>query len=145
MATTGSIPITPGSGDNVATFVIDRDSATEHIQAMVLADPDTGAGAGVTDDKNVQALLADLSVALKKVLNGIESPVFIEPTTARVMVTLDAIKVGLVLSTVTTVGTLTTVGTVTNQTNWGGLDIKQIQAFEQESQSWALCVRRGIS
>lgn len=135
------MPITPGTGDNVATFQVTRDALVQMIQAMALVDPTSAQGAGVDATGGLTVSQIDLDTAIRKLLNLLENPPSLEPSTGRLRITLDAMAGGLTLANVSTCATVTT---VSNLNAVGGEDIKQTLIFANELQAWGLTVRNCI-
>ena len=154
MPTPNNVPITPGSGDNISTFQVSRDATTEQIQAIAVVDAGTANPALVDTTGSLQTLMYDLDASIRELLTQSSNPLWLEASTGRLRITLDAMAGALTLATITTVSTVTTVGTVntvtavttlTNQNQMGAQDIKQTLLFSNELMAWGTNVRNCIT
>jgi hypothetical protein len=117
------VPITAGSGTNIATDEI----GGRHYQRVKLAIGDDGTAndASLANPVPVQAIgeLIEAIEAQRMALQALVRTIgqSMPDTAGRLRVLVDSISASLTLATITTVGTVTTVGTLSNQTQIGGL------------------------
>jgi hypothetical protein len=80
----------------------------------------------------VSGVIKDIALSLRNIFNALVRPLWVEPSTARVRVSVEA-------------GTLTTVSTVTTVNQIGGYDAKQGILTSLDRTNWAENVRRCIT
>ena len=105
-----NVPITPGSGELIAA----DDVGGVKFQKMKLDLGGDGLSLPVIDELPIE--VKDIKHFLEILLGLLANPMFQDPTTGRIRVTIDNIAGALTLSTVTTVGTVTNVTTVATVT-----------------------------
>ena len=136
-----SLGYTPGAGADVASV---QDGGGKHHQKTVVEQLDA---AGEPQPVSPQAPLrvdADLAAAIVNLLQQIAMPIWIDPATGRLRVSLDVLASGLTLGTVTTVTGVTSVSTVTNVGSLGGVAASML-AFDAMQSAWANSVRGRVT
>jgi len=117
------VPITAGSGTNIATDEI----GGRHYQRVKLATGDDGTANDASDANPVPIkAIGELIEAIEAQRMTLQALVrtigqAMPDTAGRLRVLVDSISASLTLATITTVGTVTTVATLSNQTQIGGL------------------------
>lgn len=153
----GAIVLNLGTGgSSMSTYHYTRasDSAVVDVQKFAIINPNDPLEASAPVQSSAptptqNALITrglvhveDYSFAMKQMLNAIRSPDYLEPTTGRVRVSLDAIAGALTLTTITSV---TNVGSVTSLNQLAAQDIKQVHVFPLDAIAWADTVRSRIT
>jgi hypothetical protein len=156
----GFVQLNPdSSGKIVDTREVTRTSDGKVVerQGVTLVDPLDPASLGAAVNSLAPAIadlalrvrglvtLEDISAALIELLTIQTNPLWLDPTTARLRVTVDNIAAALTLATITTVGTVTTVSTVTNMQQLAGFDVKQSLLYDAALMSHSNTVLRNMT
>jgi hypothetical protein len=101
--------------------------------------------ADVTADNNLAVTLRDQSLALKAILNMLQRPMWLDPASSQLRVSVENIASALTLSTITTISTVTTVSTVTTLSQLRAFDVKDTLLNSTDRNTWAQIIRGRIA
>lgn len=134
-----NVDITPGTGATVATDEVDG----RHYQRMKLTDGAEGSDnhASVRADGTQEVSISDLAVALWAILEALTRPIFIDPSTGRLRVSID----GAGAQGAVSLGNIATVTTVSSMTQLQGGNAGDILCKPLDRNLWNNSVRMRIS
>lgn len=138
-----SLGYTPGSGADVASI---QDGSGKHHQKAVIEQLDASGQPQPVAPGAPLKVEADVVAAIMNLLQQIAMPLWIDPTTGRLRISLDAIASSLTLSTVTTVNgvtSVTSVGNVANVSSVGSMTAGSVVGDGMQT-AWAQSVRGRV-